>query len=89
MSLGCLRIPFSPLQPKAFSDASRWNGMRLSVILNVHAGLREKRRVESLPLRHTVWVAEKSGYITLRIEVEVACQASHCLGDHSRQRWGM
>ena len=49
---GCLRVPFSPLQPKTFSDTSRWKGMHLSVIASVHAGASEKERVESLPLRH-------------------------------------
>jgi hypothetical protein len=49
---GCLRVPFSPLQPKTFSDASRWKSMRLSVILNVHAGRSKKERVESHSLRH-------------------------------------
>jgi hypothetical protein len=41
--------------------------MRLSVIINVHAGGSKKERVESLPLRHTVWVAEKLSCITARI----------------------
>jgi hypothetical protein len=34
----CLRVPFRTLQPKTFSNASRWKGMHLSVIASVHAG---------------------------------------------------
>src|ERR1700693_358127 len=64
---GCLRVPFSPLQPKTFSGASRWKSMRLSVIINVHAGGSDKCRVDSLPLRHAVWVGEESGCIIARI----------------------
>ena len=46
----CLRVPFSTLPPETVSNASRWKGTYLSVIASVHAGWRERRQVESLPL---------------------------------------
>lgn len=49
---GCLRVPFSTLQPKTFLGRISRGSIELAVLASVHAGLRENRDFESLPLRH-------------------------------------